>query len=97
MVAQKPRSLRKNPKAIAKRRERLDAVIWDETQSQLIMMQAGAMMMSGGMPGANQECHPPKAHQSSTGSAPMNGGLRRACRRARWVPGRHLGTLLPTR
>jgi len=47
LVAQKTAYLyAKNPKAIARRRERLDAVQWNETQSQLqSLMQAGAMMV----------------------------------------------------
>jgi hypothetical protein len=57
LVAQKTAFLyAKNPKAIARRRERMDATVWDETQSSLQqMMAAGAMAMQqqsqlGGVP-----------------------------------------------
>jgi hypothetical protein len=47
LVAQKTAFLyAKNPKAVARKRERLDSTAWDETQSQLQqVMGAGAMMM----------------------------------------------------
>lgn len=53
LVAQKTAFLyAKNPKAVAKRRERMNAVSWDETQGQLIqLMQSGAMMMQQGAMG----------------------------------------------
>ena len=60
LVAQKTAFLyAKNPKAVAKRRERLNATSWDESQTTLTqLMQSGAMAMQqlqaagGGMPGA---------------------------------------------
>ena len=47
LVAQKTAFLyAKNPKAVARRRERIDSTVWDETQSQLQQaMASGAMMM----------------------------------------------------
>jgi hypothetical protein len=54
LVAQKTAFLyAKNPKAVAKRRERLNATTWDGKQSTLTaLMQSGAMMMNqmGGLP-----------------------------------------------
>ena len=60
LVAQKTAFLyAKNPKAVAKKRQRLNATSWDESQTTLTqLMQSGAMMMQqanamgGGMPGA---------------------------------------------
>lgn len=50
LVAQKTAFLyAKNPKAVARRRERINATSWDETQSTLTqLMQSGAMMMQQG-------------------------------------------------
>lgn len=59
LVAQKTAFLyAKNPKAVARRRERLDATVWDETQSSLQQVVATAgmianqamMQQTGGMP-----------------------------------------------
>jgi hypothetical protein len=68
LVAQKTAFLyAKNPKAVAKRRERLNATSWDESQTTLTqLMQSGAMMMqqagAGGLP-------------PGMGGAPMGAGL----------------------
>ena len=68
LVAQKTAFLyAKNPKAVAKRRERLNATSWDESQTTLTqLMQSGAMMM-GQM---QQQGAPP-----GMGGAPMGAGL----------------------
>jgi hypothetical protein len=68
LVAQKTAFLyAKNPKAVAKRRERLNATSWDESQTTLTqLMQSGAMMMQqAGAMGA-----PP-----GLGGAPMGAGM----------------------
>ena len=57
----------KNPKAVAKRRERLNATSWDESQTTLTqLMQSGAMMMQQ----AGAMGMPPGA-----GGAPMGAGM----------------------
>jgi hypothetical protein len=64
MVAQKTAYLyAKNPKAIARRRERLDATQWNETQSQLqSLMQATAMFVGQStQPGGAAPGMPPEA------------------------------------
>ena len=68
LVAQKTAFLyAKNPKAVAKRRERLNATSWDESQTTLTqLMQSGAMMMQQ----AGAMGMPPGA-----GGAPMGAGM----------------------
>ena len=68
LVAQKTAFLyAKNPKAVAKRRERLNATSWDESQTTLNqLMQSGAMMMQQ----AGAMGMPPGA-----GGAPMGAGM----------------------
>src|SRR4029077_20048521 len=66
LVAQKTAFLyAKNPKAVAKRRERLNATSWDESQTTLNqLMQSGAMMMQqaqmGGMGAPGSPGLPPE-------------------------------------
>jgi len=72
MVAQKTAFLyAKNPKAIARRRERLDATAWNETQSQISsLMQAGAMFASqSAQPGAPPGMPPMAAASGPAGIA----------------------------
>jgi hypothetical protein len=72
MVAQKTAYLyAKNPKAVARRRERLDATQWNETQSQITsLMQAGAMFAQQSMqPGAPPGMPPMAAAAGPAGLA----------------------------
>jgi hypothetical protein len=72
MVAQKTAFLyAKNPKAVARRRERLDATQWNETQSQISsLMQAGAMFAQQSMqPGAPPGMPPMAAASGPAGLA----------------------------
>jgi hypothetical protein len=81
LVAQKTAFLyAKNPKAVAKRRERLNATSWDESQSTLTaLMQSGAMMMQqmGGLGGVMQTGVPgsmPGGPMPPPGGMPPVGG-----------------------
>jgi hypothetical protein len=72
MVAQKTAFLyAKNPKAVARRRERLDATSWNETQSQITsLMQAGAMFaQQSAQPGAPPGMPPMAAASGPAGLA----------------------------
>jgi hypothetical protein len=75
MVAQKTAYLyAKNPKAVARKRQRLNATAWNETQSQITeLMQSGAMMAQqaqqvGAQPGIPGVAPP-------TGMPPPGGGI----------------------
>jgi hypothetical protein len=69
LVAQKTAFLyAKNPKAVAKRRERINAVSWDETQSTLTqLMQSGAMMVQQGQQMAAMGAIPPDTMAAAGG------------------------------
>lgn len=76
LVAQKTAFLyAKNPKAVARRRERINATSWDETQSTLNqLMQAGAMMVQGGQQMAASGMIPPGTMQAA--GPPMLGAAQ---------------------
>jgi hypothetical protein len=79
MVAQKTAFLyAKNPKAVAKKRERINAVSWDETQSTLNqLMQSGAMMMGQAQQAAAAGQMPPGVDPGAllSGAQNLMGGM----------------------
>lgn len=76
LVAQKTAFLyAKNPKAVARRRERLDATIWDETQSQLQQLLAAAGMAASQIQAGPMGAPPMGAPPSPPGAPPGMSGM----------------------
>ena len=84
LVAQKTAFLyAKNPKAVAKKRQRMNATSWDESQTTLTQLMASGAMMMGQMQGAVQQGQMPPPQMSQmldmasttlTGAMPMATG-----------------------